>query len=66
MISASIVLDLVMASGRTPAGDRPVRIRPLLPENEVPSGRTQDWLTVHNSEYPNRVQKVVINNVTLE
>ena len=35
-----------MASGSAPAGDGGVRIRPLLSENEVPRGRSQDWLTV--------------------
>ena len=40
-----------MASGRAPAGERRVQIRPLLPDEEVPRGRARDWLSVHNSRY---------------
>ena len=49
-----------MASGTAPASDGGGRIRPFLPENEVPRGGDQDWLTVFNSKYSNRVHKVVI------
>ena len=49
-----------MASGRAPVGDREVRIRPLLPSDEVPSGRTQDWLTANDFKYSNKVHKVVM------
>ena len=49
-----------MSSGSAPAGEGGVRIRPLLPENEVPRGRGEDWLTVFNSKYLNRVHKVIM------
>ena len=49
-----------MASSSAPAGAVGVRIRPLLPENEVPRGKGNDWLTVFNCKYSNRVHKVVM------
>ena len=55
-ISFSIISDTKMASGRTPAGERRVLIRPLLPEGEVPRGKGRDWLTGENSRYPKWVQ----------
>ena len=48
-----------MASGNAPAGERGVRIRPLLPDNEVPRGKCQDWLTIYNSKFSNRVHRVI-------
>ena len=51
--------DIEMASGSAQAGERGVRIRPLLPDTEVPRGRSQDWLTVYNSKFSNRVHRVI-------
>ena len=42
-ISFSIISDTKMASGRAPAGERRLKIRPLLPEEEAPRGRGRDW-----------------------
>ena len=49
--SFHIFTDIKMASGSAPTGGQGVGIRPLLPENEVPKEKGQDWLTLYKSKF---------------
>ena len=39
---------LEMASGLSPPGRPGFKIHPLQPEDEVPSGRRETWLRIHD------------------
>ena len=50
-----------MAGAESPPGGPGFIIRPLKPDNEVPGGGRQTWLTRHDSKYKHELLSDILN-----